>query len=493
MPLYLGIDLGTTGVKAVLVRPDGAIAGIGYREYPIQIPVPGYAEQNPDAWWFGLKEAVAEAVNESGLPGSAVKGIGFSGQMHGAVLLGEDAQPLHPAIIWCDQRTAGQATRIRETIGDAQLGKWVQNPISTGFQICSFLWMRENKPDIYAKTHTVLLPKDYIRMRMTGNIATEPTDACSTLCYDVSAQAWSTPLLRALDIPLRLLPDATHAAYECAGTLLPHVAAELGLKKGITVAYGGGDQPMQAVGNGILSPGSASLTLGTGGQILAPAETPVYDPLLRTHTFCHAQPGTWYVMGAILNCCLAQNWYLDNILHTRNFAAADREAENAQPGCGGLLFLPYLMGERTPHMNPHLKGAFFGLTLGHERGDMIRAVLEGVGFALMDAMNAIEATGLLPGRLIASGGGAASGLWRQIIADILGKPIHTSRMREQAGVGAAICAMVACGEFASLSDACAAIVRYEDAAIEPIPANVPVYKEAHDRYKALHSACERLC
>lgn len=490
MPLYLGIDLGTTGVKAVLVRPDGAIAGIGYREYPIHIPNPGYAEQDPADWWRGLKEALQEALRISGAPPEQIRGIGLSGQMHGMVLLGKERTPLHPAVIWCDQRTVLQAEEIRAKIGVARLGQWVQNPVGVGFQICSLLWMKRHQPAIYGRTRHVLLPKDYIRLLLTGEIGSEPTDACSTLCYDCAGQTWSDAMLGALEIPRALMPDAAHRPHEIAGQLTQSAADALGLPPGIAVAYGGGDQPMQAVGNGILHPGDASLTLGTGGQVLVPTSTPAYDKLLRTHTFCHVLRDTWYVMGAVLNCCLAQNWFLENILRDRNFKQMDLEAQGAVPGCNGLLFLPYLTGERTPHMDPRAKGVFFGLTLGHARGDMVRSVMEGVGFALLDAMEAIESLGLAADRLILSGGGAASPLWKQIIADIFGRPIYTSRMREEAGVGAAICAMVACAQYGSVDEACRAIVRYEDGCVEPVNQNAEVYREAHARFQALYKACK---
>ena len=492
MAIYLGIDLGTTGLKSLLVREDGAICGSGYREYPISIPAPGYAEQDPENWWTALRESLAEALSRSGADASEIAGIGFSGQMHGAVLVDGDGAPLHPAIIWCDQRSAAQVQMIRERVGLEQLGRWTQNPVGVGFQIGSLLWVREHLPDVYRRARRVLLPKDYLRFRLTGEYGTEPSDACSTLMFDCAAQDWSAPMLEAFDIDRALLPDARHLAADIQGGLTRQAASALGLRPGIPVAFGGGDQPMQAVGNGILCPGDASITLGTGGQIFVPVDAPSYDPQLRTHTFCHAGRDSWYVMGAILNYCLAQNWFFEKVLHTRDFAAMHAQAAQVAPGSGGLFFLPYLSGERTPHMNPEARGVFFGLTLGHDSAAMARAVVEGVSHALADAMQCILQLNPRIDRLILSGGGARSALWKQIIADMMDRPIYATSMTEEAGVGAAICAMVGAGAYANLEEACAAIVRYEDGCVAPIPGHTAFYRERLALFRDLYAANQPL-
>lgn len=492
MSVYLGIDLGTTGLKSLLVQEDGRILGSGYREYPIAIPSAGFAEQDPRHWMQALKESLAEALAQSGVPASQIAGVGFSGQMHGMVLVDKNGQLLYPAVIWCDQRSVAQAERIRSTLGAETLGRWTQNPVSVGFQICSLLWIRDHHPDIYRRIHKVLLPKDYLRFLLTGEYGTEPTDACSTLMFDCAGQNWSQEMLAAFSIDPALLPDARHLPTDVQGGLCAAAAAELGLPAGVPVVYGGGDQPMQAIGNGILSPGDASITLGTGGQIFVPVSQPTYDAQLRTHTFCHAARDTWYVMGAILNCCLAQNWFFDKVLGTHDFQAMHEAAARVAPGSDGLFFLPYLTGERTPHMNPLAKGLFFGLTLGHDRASMARAVVEGISHALMDAMDCICEQNPRIDRLILSGGGARSTLWKQIIADMLGRPIYTTSMTEEAGMGAAICAMVGTGAYADLASACHAIVRYEDGCIEPSAANVGFYREQHHMYRALYQANQPL-
>lgn len=488
MSVYLGIDLGTTGLKSLLVREDGSICGAGYREYPISTPAAGYAEQAPQDWWRALKESLAEAMSASGVRPDDVAGIGLSGQMHGTALTGADGELLHPAIIWCDQRSVGQVSAIRESVGPEKLGQWTQNPVSVGFQVCSLLWIREHKPDVYAKIRKVLLPKDYIRYLLTGEYGTEPSDACSTLMFDCAGQDWSAPMLEALGIDRNILPDAHHLGTDIHGALTAKAAADLGLRPGIPVAFGGGDQPMQAIGNGILSPGDASITLGTGGQIFVPVSGPAYDLLLRTHTFCHAAKDSWYVMGATLNCCLAQNWFFDKVLETHDFRKMHRLAADVAPGSGGLFFLPYLTGERTPHMNPEARGMFFGMTLSHDRASMVRAVVEGISYALLDAMQCIGQLNPRIDRLILSGGGARSALWKQIIADMMNRPIYTTRMTEEAGIGAAVCAMVGTGKYADLAEACKAIVRYEDGCVEPIKAHTDFYREQHATYRALYEA-----
>lgn len=488
MSVYLGIDPGTTGLKALLVREDGRVCGAGYRQYPISIPVTGYAQQDPKDWWRALRKSIAEALDGSGVQPSDLSGIGLSGQMHGTILIGEDDGLLYPAIIWCDQRSVEQVDMVYELIGSKNLGDWTQNPVCVGFQLCSLLWIRRHRPDIYGKIRHVLLPKDYIRFLLTGEYGTEATDACGTLMFDCAGQDWSAPLLEALEIDRRMLPAANHLPTDVQGVLTAWAASDLGLCPGIPVVFGGGDQPMQAVGNGILTPGCVSVTLGTGGQIFAPVGSPVYDPKLRTHTFCHAVKDTWYVMGAILNCCLAQNWFFEKVLCESEYGAMHELAAGVAPGSDGLFFLPYLTGERTPYMNPQARGIFFGLTLGHDRASMTRAVVEGRSHALTDAMQCMEK--LIPhtNRIILSGGGARSPLWKQVIADMLDRPIYTSSMTEEAGMGAALCAMVGTGAYASLSHACKAIVYYEDGFVAPIHTNTELYREQHEIYRELYRA-----
>ena len=487
MNVYLGIDLGTTGLKSVLVREDGAVLGTGYRGYPILIPAPGYAEQDPLQWWDALRDSLADAMRGAGVRAGDVAGIGLSGQMHGTVLTGADGMPRAPAVIWCDQRSAQQKEAIRARLGDEALGRLVQNPVAVGFQVCTLLWLREHRPGLLEKTRRVLLPKDWLRLRLTGEWGTEPSDASSTLMFDCAARDWSGPMLETFGIDRGLLPDADHRSCEPQGGLTRAAADALGLRPGTPVVFGGGDQPMQALGNGILRPGVASVTLGTGGQVFAPLERPVYDPQLRTHTFCHATDG-WYAMGAVLNCCLAQNWFFDKVLGTRDAARMHEAAAAVPPGSGGLVFLPYLTGERTPHMDPAARGMFFGLTLGHDAAAMTRAVIEGITCAVADAVDCVRQLCPEIRKLVLSGGGARSPLWRQILADMLETPLYASSMKEEAAVGAAICAMAGTGAYAGPEQACAAIVRYEDGCTEPDPARAAVYREERETFRALYRA-----
>ena len=376
MSYYLGIDLGTTGLKAVIADALGSIQGIGYREYPLNVPAANYAEQDPGQWYEAMCLAISDVLGKTGIPAAQIRCVGFSGQMHGLVMLDANHNVLHPAVIHCDGRAARQKQEAISRLGIERLGQWVQNQVHSGFQSLSLVWMRENRPDLYEKLRWALLPKDYLRFRLCGEIGTEPTDACSTLMYDNINMRWSSELLRELNIDESILPDAAHRPYEIAGRVTAKAARETGLAEGTLVSFGGGDQPMQAVGNGLLAPGSSSLNLGTSGQVFVATNKPVYDPRLRTHTFCHAPADTWYVMGAVLNACLAFNWFHGKVLANNDYVAMHAEAAQIAPGCGGLVFLPYITGERTPHMNEHARGAFVGLTLGHGRADMARAVQE---------------------------------------------------------------------------------------------------------------------
>lgn len=488
MAYYLGIDLGTTGLKTALVDPSGTILGKGYQEYPIETPLPGYAQQSPEDWWQALKKALAEATASLGPAVDQIAGIGLSGQMHGSVFLDAHKQLLCPAIVWCDQRSVDDLKYIQSQVSREELCQWVQNPVATGFQVCSLLWMRRVHPELYEKARYLLLPKDYIRYRLTGEIGTEATDACSTLLFDCVKRDWSHALLERLAIDPSMLPDARHHSCEPAGTLLPSVAAELGLSPDTTVAYGGGDQPMQAIGNGVVTPGDALVTLGTGGQIFIPTALPKPDPTLRSHMFCHAEPDVWYSLGAILNCCLAQNWFFDKVLGESDYSKMHQLAAQVPPGSDGLFFLPYLTGERTPHMNPDAKGIFWGMTLHHDRATMVHAVIEGIGFALLDALNSIVSPEQTINRLIVTGGGAHSALWKQILADLFGRPIYTTNTEEEACIGAAACAMVSCGEYASLSEACRTIVRTGAVPTAPIMENHSIYRERLSVFHQIYQA-----
>ncbi len=490
MKYYLGIDLGTTGVKALLVGTDGAVKSTGYASYPLYTPQAQYAEQDPQDWWQGMCDAIAQALRISQIAPSDILGVGFSGQMHGTVMLDKDGSLLAPAIIHCDQRAYLEKQEILSRIGLDKLGRYVQNQVHSGFQATSLLWVRKNRPEVYRCIHKVLLPKDYLRYRLTGRIASEITDAASTLLFDNIHRNWSTEMLRALDISPDILPDPCHAPHHLAGYVTASAAEATGLCAGTPVAYGGGDQPMQAIGNGILSPGCASITLGTSGQVFAPTSLPVYDPRLRTHTFCHAPENTWYVMGAVLNACLSINWFSSKILGTDDYQKVHALAPNAAPGSQGLLFMPYLTGERTPHMNEKARGGFVGLTLRHSIEDLSRALLEGIAFSMYEAIQSAYTLGIRPEKILLAGGGVRSLLLRQILCDVYGQAMLISNVTEQAGLGAAICAAVATGEHASLEEACGRYVSQTLTPVEPDLALHEVYMQQFALFRELYQQNE---
>jgi xylulokinase len=492
MSLYLGIDLGTSGLKAVLVQPDGVIAGIGTSNYPIAIPHPGYAEQDPIIWYNVMCQAVRDAVKKSQVDPSEVRAIGISAQMHGTVMLDKEGSLLYPAVLWCDQRTGKEKAEVIGDIGAEKLGCWVQNNVNAGFQSLTLLWFRRNMPGLFAKIRHVLLPGDYLRYRLTQEISTERTGAASTLLYDNSRFCWNADLLNALGLPRDILPDEHYAPTDIAGRLTARAAADTGLPAGTPVAFGGGDQPMGMLGNGLLRPGDASVTLGTAGQVCVPSNTLCYDKHLRTNTFAYVPQNTWYVMGATLNACLAYNWFLEKILGVRDFRQMDAEAKNAAAGCNGMLFLPYLTGERTPHQDERARAGFHNMNLSHGRGEMVRAVLEGVAFSLLDALYVIRDMGLPTDQFVFSGGGAVSHVWRQIIADVFNRPFHVTANHEQAALGAAMCAMVANGEYANVYEACDRIVTYGDQVVTPCAKNRGVYEDAFMRFRETYKVNKQL-
>ncbi len=454
---YLGIDIGTSSTKATIIDCYGKIHGIGQKEYTISMPKADWCEQDTEVWWEAVLECVHNALKVSKINPFEVCGIGLSGQMHGIVVLDHVGKVLRPAIIWSDQRSSLQVQKYKEEIGKKRLGELCANPVATGFAGPSFLWLKENEPEIYEKTAVIMQPKDYVRYKLTGLIATESTDACGTLLFDTANGVWSESMCEVLGLDINKLPHV-YKPWEKAGLLTEEAALKMGLKKGITIAYGGADQPMQAIGNGIIQPGTVSVTIGTGGQVFTPIHSPKYDPELRMHTFCHAIENTWNVLGATMAAGLSLKWLRHEILGNINYKELDELAGSVSAGSEGLLFLPYLVGERTPYMDSKARGVFIGLTLRHTRSHMIRAVMEGVTMALWQSINIFHELELPIDCIIASGGGANSKVWRQIMADILEYPISITAATEQACVGAAIMGSVANGAFESVESAVKAIV-----------------------------------
>ena len=487
MAYLLGIDLGTSGCKAAVIDLDGQVLGIGRCEYAIDTPQPGWAEQDPRIWLSAAAGTVRQALAQAAVSPAAIAGIGLSGQMHTTVCLDAAGAVLRPAIVWADQRSRDQVAEVYQRVGKPQLASFTQNPLATGFTLANLLWLQEHEPEVYARTRQVLLPKDYLRYHLTGILGTEATDACGTLLMDVAARRWQLHWLDMCGIDPGILP-AIGESSQVAGTLTAAAAADFGLPAGIPVVHGSGDQAAQAVGNGIISPGLLSCTIGTGGQLLAPSASAAFDPELRLHTFCHAVPGVWFILAATLSAGLSLNWLRHKVLAGEPYAALADAAATVAPGADGLYFMPYLAGERTPHMDATARGGFIGLTLRHEQAHLTRAVMEGVVFSLRQGLQLITELGVPVQRVVASGGGTRHPLWLQLQADILGRPIEQTLTTEAAATGAALLAGVGAGVYPDVAAACARAVRRSPEVVQPDPTRVARYTQIYQRYAELYPA-----
>ena len=487
MPYLVGIDLGTSGARAVIVDADGKLKGKGRSEFPIDTPHANWAEQDPAVWVESTVKAIQQAVKDAEASPYKIAGVGLSGQMHSTVCLDAEGQVIRPAIIWPDQRSKRQVQEVYQRIGKRKLGAWTANPLATGFTLANLLWLRENELHNYERTRHVLLAKDYLRYHFTGEIGTDVTDASGTSLMDVARRTWSTGLLNALGLEGSILPSI-HQSSEVAGYLKREVAVATGLAEGLPVVYGGGDQAMQAVGNGVIRPGLMSSTIGTGGQLFVPVESPIYDSELRLHTFCHAVPDYWHLMAATLSAGLSLSWLREKLLGSAPYASLLNAAAEVSPGADGVLFLPYLVGERTPHMDPTAKGAFIGLTLRHGRAHLTRAVMEGAVLALREGLELLLELGGSVERVLASGGGTRHPLWLQLQADIFNRDIYQAKTEEAAAFGAALVAGVGVGIYKDFAEACARAVRWKDTVVKPNPENVACYEEIFRRYQRLYPA-----
>ena len=454
MSALLGIDLGTSSVKVVVCSLEGAPKGIGSAEYPILTPLPGHAEQEPADWWRATVSAVRQALEQAGTP--QVLGIGFSGQMHGFVAMGPDQTELRPAIIWADQRSAPLLPEIMERVGAELLATTCGTAPAAGFLISTLFWLQRHEPKTLERTEALLMPKDYLRFKLTGELGTDASDAAASGIFNVGERVWADEVIERLQFPRSIFPEV-HPSAQIVGTLSATAANELGLTAGIPVSVGCADQPAQAVGNGLIDPPLGSVTIGTGGQVFVPLANPLFDPQLRLHTFCHAPEARWYLLGAMLSAGMALRWLRETLGNDRwSYSQMDVTAAQVEPGAEGLVFLPYLVGERSPLMDPRAKGSFVGLTLRHGPGHMVRALLEGVAFALRQIIDAMVGCGAELSRLVASGNGLASPLWRQILANVLGRPLYQGKDKhatERAGVGAALIAGIGIGAINGYADA----------------------------------------
>lgn len=484
---WLGVDVGTGGSRAVLLEASGKqAAAVSVPHEDITMERALWAEQRPENWADASFEAIGGALAAAGITGDQVRGVGLSGQMHGLVILDGDYNVIRPALIWCDQRSQAQVDWINQRLGAAQVLAYTANPVLTGFTLPKLLWVRDQEPQNFERVRHVLLPKDYVRFRLTGELATEVSDASGTAMFDVVRRRWSFEMLDGVGLDRAILPRCFESA-EVTGTISEDAAALTGLAPGTPVAGGGGDQAASAVGNGVVVPGAVSCTLGTSGVIFAHMEKVAYDAQGRVHTFCHAVPDKWHVMGVTQGAGLSLQWFRNQFAPGVPYDALLAEAARSPPGARGLYWLPYLMGERTPHLDAAARGGWIGLTAKHTRADLIRALIEGVAYSQKDGLDLVTALGVNVASVRASGGGARSGLWRQILADVFGKPVVTMASEEGSSLGAAILAMVATGEYASVEDACRAIVRERDV-LDPRAEAVKVYAAGHALYRSLYPA-----
>jgi xylulokinase len=486
MSLVLGIDASTTATKAVLVDESGAVRGVAASEYGFESPHPRWTEQSPDLWWDGAVAAIRSVLAQTGVSGEDVVAIGLTGQMHGLVLMDQAGAVLRPAILWNDQRTADACDAIRAAVGAERLIEVTGNEALTGFTAPKMVWVRDNEPEVWAQVAHVLLPKDFVRLRLTGEYALDKADGAGTILFDLAARDWSPEVLDALGIDPDWMPP-TFEGPEVTGVVTAAAASATGLRTGTPVVAGGGDQAANAVGVGAVNPGVVALSLGTSGVVFATTDSPIHEPRGIVHAFCHAVPGRWHMMSVMLSAAGSLRWFRDALATGVEFGELVAAAGQVPAGSDGLLFLPYLTGERSPHPDPLARGAFVGLNLGHDRRHMTRAVLEGVAFGLRDGLDLMVAAGMpAPDQIRASGGGTASPLWRQILADVLGAEIATVNTTEGAAFGAGLLAAVGAGWYPTVEQAAAALVIATPVAA-PGP-DAPRYADAHAIYAELYPA-----
>ncbi|MCO5185165.1 MAG: xylulokinase [Anaerolineae bacterium] len=459
MTYFIGIDSSTTATKALLMDEHGTVVTVASSAYDYETPQPLWSEQHPDLWWTATIAGVKQVIAQSGVDSAEIAAIGLTGQMHGLVLLDQNGQVLRPALLWNDQRTAAECGEIRALIGKQRLIQITGNDALTGFTAPKIVWVKNHEPEIYAQIRHILLPKDYVRFKLTGDYAMDKAGGAGTQLFDISLRDWSPTIVKALGIDPNWLPP-TFEGTGVTGVISAEAAALTGLQPGTPVVAGGGDQAAAAVGTGAVSAGIVSLSLGTSGVVFATTDTPAVEPEGRLHAFCHAVPGKWHFMGVMLSAAGSLRWFRDTLAPGVDFADLVAEAAAIPAGSDGLLFLPYLTGERTPHPDPLARGAFVGLTVRHTRAHMTRAVLEGVAFGLRDSFELMKASGLEGvGQVRITGGGARSPLWRQILADVLGAEIATVNAEEGAAYGAALLAATGAGVWSNVAEACAATIR----------------------------------
>lgn len=483
MKYLIGIDVGTSGTKSILIDPDGHLIASATAEYPLSQPQNGWAEQDPEDWWEAVC-ATLHQITETISP-EDIAGIGLSGQMHSVVLLDADDRVIRPAILWCDQRTSAECEQIEAVFGRERLMSVTGNPALPGFTASKLRWIQNHEPENYAKCRHILLAKDYIRFKLTGEYATEVSDASGMQLLDVPNRRWSEELCQALGIGMALLPKV-YESVEVTGYVTEAAASRIGLIPGIPVAGGAGDNAAAAVGTGVYAPGEAFTSIGTSGVVFAPTDRPVIDPVGRVHTFCAAAPGTWHVMGVTQAAGLSLNWFRGNLAPDISYRQLDRECEKLPVGSDRLLYLPYLMGERTPILDSQARGVFFGLSAMHTRGHMARSVMEGVSYSLYSCLEVLGELGISLSNMVLCGGGSKSGFWKQMICDIYGMPVNTV-LGEGAALGAAILAGCGAGVYTDVAEGCSRTVTFSDP-VCPDGENHGAYQAYYKEYQKLYPA-----
>ena len=487
--MWMGIDVGTGGTRALLVNETGRVLGSATAPHDeMRMQQPLWAEQEPVNWWDAAVSAIRAVLAQTAIDAGEIRGIGLSGQMHGLVLLDADGEVIRPSLIWCDQRSQPQVDFINSKVGAEKVLQWTANPVLTGFTLPKLLWVRDHEPHNFERARHMLLPKDYLRYRLTGDFASEGSDASGTALFDVVGRRWSREFVDALGLDRALLP-AVYESPQISGKISTEAARLTGLRAGTPVAGGGGDQASSAVGNGIVTPGVVSCTLGTSGVVFAHMEQVAYDPAGRVHTVCHAVPGKWHVMGVTQGAGLSLQWFRNQLAPGVAYSELTREAAKSPAGAQGLDWLPYLMGERTPHLDAQARGGWIGLTARHNRGDLVRALIEGVCYSQLDCLEIVESLGVPVDSVRASGGGATSPFWRQVLADVLNRKVVTLETQEGSAYGAALIAMAGTGAYGSVAEVCSAVIR-EEASLEPQPSEA--YRKGYQVYRALYPALKAL-
>ena len=487
MTLLLGIDVSTTGAKALLVDDEGRVVSSATTPLSLSTPHALWSEQNPEDWWNATRKSIADALTSANASSQSIAAIGLTGQMHGLVLLDHEGQVLRPAILWNDQRCGVECDEIRERVGREKLLRITGNDALTGFTAPKILWVEKHEPEVHRRIRHVLLPKDYIRYKLTGALAMDKADGSGTMLFDLGQRAWSPEILKALNISTEWLPP-TFEGHETTGEVSKEAAELTGLHRGTPVVAGGGDQSAGAVGVGVVRPGMIAVTLGTSGVVFAATEASLIERAGRLHAFCHAVAGRWHLMGVMLSAAGSLQWYRDKFACEQNFEALVSEASEVPAGSEGLIFLPYLSGERTPHPDPLARGAWIGLTSRHGPAHLTRSILEGVAFGLKDIFLLMRDAGLgTINEVRLSGGGAKSSLWRQILADVLATELVTVNTTEGAAYGAALLAGIGTGIWRDADTACVSTIRVTDR-VSPNPQTAQTYQSLHEHYQNLYPA-----